>query len=291
MLLARGSDRRREMAVRLALGADRTRIVGQLLSESLLLAVVGGALGALLAWLAMPVFSSLVPALIPRLEETGVDIGVLVYTSMVTLLTGLLFGLVPALGSARSDLNTTLREATHRLAGGSGARLRRVLVVGEMALAMVLLVSSALLLESLRELRNVEPSFSSEGVLVARVELPRPYSDPMRSGAFFEDLRRRVRNLPGVTGAGLSIGVPLEKDANFPVDASTFSLDEGPALPPGERPAAPIHIVSPVFFDTIGVPLLRGRDFEPRDALDGRAVAVINELKAADVDVVTRTSP
>ncbi len=280
MLLARGSDRRREMAVRLALGADRTRIVEQLLTESLLLAVVGGALGALIAWLAMPVLSSLVPVPIPRLEETGVDLGVLVYTSMVTLLTGLLFGLVPAVGSARSDLNTTLREATNRLAGGYGARLRRVLVVGEMALAMVLLVSSALLLESLRELRNVEPGFNSEGVLVARVELPRTYSDPMRSGAFFEDLRRRLRSLPGVTAAGLSIGVPLEKDANFPVDPTTFNLDEGPVLPPGERPSAPIHIVSPGFFEVISVPLLKGRDFEPRDSLDGRAVAIINESMA-----------
>ena len=277
MLLARGSDRRREIAVRVAMGADIRRIVGQLLSESMLLALLGGGLGSVIALSAMPLFLALVPVPIPRLEEAGVNPSVLLYTLVVTLFTGILFGLVPALQSARSDLNETLRQATNRLAGGSSARLRRVLVVGEISLAMVLLVSSALLLESFRELRNVEPGFESDGVLVASVELPRAYFDPLRSGSFFEQLRQQVGSLPGVRNASLSIGVPLEAEAHFPVDQTTFSLGNGPVLPPAERPSVPLHIVSPEFFETIGVPVVRGRGFEPRDALDERAVAVINE--------------
>ena len=280
MLLARGSERRREIAVRVAMGADIRRIVGQLLSESMLLALAGGALGCVVALWAMPLFLALVPVPTPRLEQTGVDTSVLLYTLALTLLTGIFFGLVPALQSARSDLNETLRQATNRLAGGSSTRFRRVLVVGEMSLAMVLLVSSALLLESFRELRNVEPGFESDGVLVARVELPRAYFDPTRSGPFFEQLRQRVGSLPGVRNASLSIGVPLEAEAHFPVDQTTFSLDNGPVLPPAERHSAPIHIVSPEFFETIGVPVVRGRGFEPGDALDERAVAVINESMA-----------
>ena len=279
MILARGADRRREIAIRVAMGANARRVVGQLLVESSILALVGGILGCVGAYLVIPIMTVLAPASFPMSEAVRVDATVVFYAFGVTVLTGVLFGLFPALYAATPDLAGALGQTANRLTTSASGKLRKGLVVAQMALAMVLLVSSALLIETFWQLRSVDPGFEAASVLVARIELPRGYWEPTISGDFFEDFRKRVAALPGVDGAALSMGVPLEARAEFFVDESTFQIDGRP-LPLSERPVARMHIVSPDFFETMRVPVRDGRAFDARDRIDSLPVVVINQTMA-----------
>jgi putative ABC transport system permease protein len=274
--LARTSARRREIAIRAALGAGRRRIVRQLITESLLLAVVGSALGLLLAWWGTAALLKLDTEGIPRQSEIGIDGSVLLFTAGVAFITSLLFGLVPAMQSASLDLTTTLKEGTGSR-GSSAGRFRQILVVSEVALAMVLLVGGGLLVRSFTRLLNVSPGFNPENILTFRVQLPdAKYPKKEDNQAFFRELFARVGALPGVESVGSTLSLPLTNNASN----LQFRLD-GQAQDPGTKPSsAQYNIVSPDYFRTMGIPVLRGRVFTAADTNDSQPVLVINQAMA-----------
>jgi putative ABC transport system permease protein len=278
LLLARGAERQKELAIREALGARRRRIVAQLLTESMLLAIVGGAAGLLLAFWSVDLLGTLRPANLPRLDQIRIDREVLAFNLVVSLLTGLLFGLVPALQASRPDLNETLKEGGR---GGTGSRatqrMRGVLVVSEIALALVLLVGAGLMVRSFWELGRVDPGFNPSGVLTLRLSLPRTkYAEGKQVITFYRQLEERVEQLPGVQAVGATTSILLEKLPN----SSTFSIEGRPVEPQGQRLELPYDAVSPDYFRTMGVAVLRGREFTEQDTSDSPPVAVINETMA-----------
>jgi putative ABC transport system permease protein len=274
--LARTSARRREMAIRAALGAGRRRIVRQLITESLLLAAVGSALGLLLAWWGTAALLKLDPGGIPRQTEIGIDGPVLLFTAALAFITSLLFGLVPAMQSASLDLTSTLKEGTGSR-GSAAGRFRQILVVSEVALAMILLVGGGLLVRSFTSLLNVSPGFNPENVLTFGVQLPdAKYPKKENNQAFFRELLARVEALPGVDSAGTTLSLPLTNSASN----LTFRLD-GQTQDPGTKPSsAQYNVVSPDYFHTMDVPLLRGRVFTATDTNDSQPVLIINQAMA-----------
>lgn len=272
LLLSRASSRRREMAVRTALGAGRGRILGQLLTESVTLGVVGGAVGVGLAWFGVREVADLI-ATVPFVAGTVELNGrVLLFTAGISVLAGVLFGLAPALRVARSAPASTLRSEG---SGSTGSRrrfrLHRALVGVEVALALLLLAGGGLFVNSLARLNAVETGFREEGVLSMRLTLARERyaSDAVR--AFFEELEDRVRSMPGVTAAGVGSQFP-------PIDfsRSTFQTERLSETPEGQLPVAMTTIVSPAYFETLGIPLLRGRTFTAEDVPESPPVAVLN---------------
>jgi putative ABC transport system permease protein len=274
LLLARASTRRREMAIRSALGAHPWRIIRQLLTESLLLALAGGGLGALIAVWGVEAVAELSAPVLPQFNEISIDGRALGFTLAVSLVTGLLFGLAPAWQSARHDLNESLKEG-----GGKGAesggrhRLRGLLVVGEIAIALVLLVGAGLMIKSLYRLQQVESGFDPTHALTMRLALPEvKYPEPQRQRDFFERLLNRIAALPGVKAAGAINHLPLSGTG-----IQRSFLIEGrpePKLNVGFR------MVSPDYFQAIGVPLLAGRLIDDRDRENAISVAVVNETFA-----------
>ena len=206
LLLVRASVRQKEMAVRVALGASRATLVRQLLTESVLLAALGAALGILLAIWGMSFVGSRLPEGIPRLQEAQVDTTVLLFTLAVSLLTGLLFGLAPALQASRPNLTEGLKEGD-RGSSGRRQRLRSVLVVGEVALTLTLLVGAGLLIQSFRRVLQVDPGFKAQNLLTMQVSVNNP--DGQQVANFFEQLQQNVRSLPGVTSVAVSNGIPF----------------------------------------------------------------------------------
>ena len=274
--LAQATARSREIAVRAALGAGRWRVARQLLTESLLLAVVAGVAGILLAYWAVAALRAAAPASLPRVQEVGLDAGVLVFSVLLSLLTGILFGLVPAIRAARSDLQGTLR-AGDRGASGGGGRTRAALVVGQVALSLVLLVGAGLMLKSFARLINVSPGFDPEQVLTARVSLPRSkYETTAARLAFHDELLRRVRALPGVRSATAATYLPFTGMAA----ASSFWIEGRPAPRAGEEPGGDIRAVEADFFRTLEVPVRRGTTFSDADARAASTPLVINESAA-----------
>jgi len=276
--LARAASREREMAVRLALGASRWRVVRQLLTESLMLAGVGGAVGLLLAFWGIDLFRTLGPANLPRLQEVNLDGRVLGFTMLAALLSGLIFGLMPALQSSRAELNEALKEGGRAGTGSHGRkRLRGLLVVAEVALTLVLLVGAGLLLRSFRRLQEVNPGFRPEHVLTAQISLPPArYTEDQKIMAFHQELIDRTKSLPGVQAVGLSMSLP----PNLLQISNPFGI-EGRPLPPGEaRPLAEEMTISPDYFTALGVPLLRGRCFTGADKAGAPQVLMINEAMA-----------
>jgi predicted permease len=276
LLLARATVREREIAVRSAVGAGRWRIVRQLLTESLLLALLSSAVGILLAQWALAALSTLGPEQLPRLQSVSLDGRVLLFTLGLTLLTGVLFGLAPALQAGQVNLNELLKEGGR---GGSGQRQRRLrdgLVVVEVALALVLLVGAGLLIRSFWKLQQADPGFIPEQVLTASLSLPGArYGDPARITAFQQQLLARVAALPGVQSAGLTSDLPwtgYDENAGFTIEGKTF--------PPNDGPGGRYHFVSPGYFATIGVPLLNGRFFNANDQLNSPNVVLINHALA-----------
>ena len=273
--LARSSARRREMAIRAALGAGRRRIVRQLITESLLLAVVGSALGLLLAWWGTAALLKLDPG-IPRQTEIGIDGSVLIFTAAVAFITSLLFGLVPAMQSSSLDLTTTLKEGMGSR-GSAAGRFRQILVVSEVALAMVLLVGGGLLVRSFSRLLSVSPGFNPENVLTFRIQLPdAKYPKKENNQAFFRELLARVTALPGVDSAGAVLSLPLNNDFS-----NLQFRPEGQAQDPGAKPSsAQYNVASPDYFRTMDVPLLRGRVFTAADTNESQPVMIINQAMA-----------
>ena len=278
LLLARAGAREREFAVRAAIGAGRLRIIRQLLVESALLALVGGALGVLLAVWGLDALKLVAPADMPRLDQVGVDARALAFTLGVASLTALLFGLAPALQAANANLSDTLKE------GGKGAmrsvrsrRLRRALVVSEIALALVLLIGAGLLLKSFARLQATDLGFRTEGLLTARLQLPASkYARDDQRAAFFNQLLERLGSVPGVEAAGTTTSVFLSSLPN----SAYFNIEGRPRVQAGERVEVPIDTVSSNYFQTIGVPITRGRAFSARDSRDAPPVIIINETLA-----------
>jgi putative ABC transport system permease protein len=261
LLLARAADRRKEMAIRAALGASRWQVLRQLLLESVLLGVAGGGLGMLLARWSFAGLVRLVPASIPAGGLT-IDFRVLCFTLLVSILTGVLFGLAPAFDASRLKLNEALRDGERTTGGSARGRLRDALVVAEVALALVLLVGAGLLIRTLHHLMNVQLGFNTEKILSVRVSLPdsKEYSAE-RTAALFEQLVARAQSLPGVRSAGTISHMPLR---GF-FSGMTLYRDDRPIPERGKLPGADQRTASPEYFRTMGVPLLRGRLFTPAD--------------------------
>ncbi|HYU44310.1 MAG TPA: ABC transporter permease, partial [Vicinamibacteria bacterium] len=278
MLLARGAARCKEIALRVALGASRARVVRQLLTESVLLASVGGLLGlGLAAWMIHTIVALSRDSL-PRLETAGLDPRVLAATLAVSFLTGIAFGLVPALQASRLDLGTSLKEGERGSSSGDGRhRLRRLLMGSEMALALVLLVGAGLMIRTFVALRAVDPGFRPDHVLSAVVSVSGSRaSEPSRRVAFYAEALDRIRALPGVASASAINHLPLAGDAW----GEPFHVEDQPRRRPGEMPAADYRVVLPGYFETMGLPLVRGRDFDLRDDRGAPDVVIVNAQMA-----------
>ena len=278
LLLARAVARQREVAIRAALGASRPRLLRQLLTESVLLALAGGALGLALAYGGTRLLIHLSPATIPRLAQSVVDSRVLAFTLLVALLTGVVFGLAPALQASKPNLTEALKEGSPAAAGGFGRlRLRNLLVVSEVALSLVLLIGAGLMMRSFVRLQSVNPGFDPHHLLGAMVILsPERYPDKARRPTFFQEVWHRVQALPGVESAGGIDALPF----SGAVGTSTFNIAGQPEVPLSARPIASYHVVTPNYFRTMGIPLLKGRDVSPDDDGLHPRVAVINEAMA-----------
>ena len=276
MLLARTLERRREIAVRASLGAGRWRLIRQVLAESLLLSLAGGALGLLLAAAGTRTLLSMAPQVLPRADAIHLDPWVLGFTFAVAVLTGIVFGLAPMVTVARQDLQQTLKEGGRT--SSASQRLRGALVSAEVALALVLLVGAGLLIGSFARLEAVAPGFRTERALAFDVSLPRTrYADAPRKAAFYESLIERLLTLPGVQSAAAVTTLPLsDNDESY-----TFEVENKPNEP-GKEPSAMYYDVTPGYFQTMGIPLLAGRDFSRTDALDTPRVCIINDVLARE---------
>jgi putative ABC transport system permease protein len=279
LLLARAASRQKEVAIRTALGASRSRVIRQLLTESVLLAFIGGALGVLLAMWGVDLLVALSPGDIPRTGEIGIDARVLAFTFGVSLLTGLVFGLAPALQASSSDLHEALKEGGRGgTTGPRRARVRAVLIVSEVALALVLLVGAGLLVRSFFKLRNVSPGYDPENVLTLDIPLPGTrYKEDAQLTAFYQRLIERVKALPGVEAVGAVSHLPLTGAEEL----DGFEVEGRPRIDAGENAqTADFRVVSPDYFGTMKIPLVRGRYFTERDTADTPGVIIIDETLA-----------
>jgi putative ABC transport system permease protein len=282
LMLARSSARRREMAIRLALGASRQRLIVQLLTESMLLSFIGGALALVVLALVLKAFVQFIPADIPRLNEIQINLGVLGFVFLISTVTGLLFGLVPALQASRPDVIGNLKDGSHGAGFGLATnRFRNGLVILEFALSLILMIAAGLLLRSFGRLLEVNPGFNPDNVLLARVWLPVPnnpeldqYRDPLKRAAFTKELLERVSAIPGVRSAAISsgTGVPLVG----PHISGSFTI-EGAAVTSNANPTVQVGLVSPDYFKTIEAPLKRGRVFTAADNRQAPQVVLIDD--------------
>ncbi|MDQ3816531.1 MAG: ABC transporter permease [Acidobacteriota bacterium] len=277
LLLVRAADRQKEIAIRFALGAGRWRIVRQLLSESVLLGLLGGLSGLLLGVWIMDGLLKLAPEGMPRLGQVKLDTSVLLFTLGISLLTGLLFGLLPSWQSARHDLHTTLKEGARSVAGTGGEKLRRGLLVIEVGLSLVLLIGAGLMLRTFYQLTHVDPGFETDKLLTMYLNLPHNVYDKQRRWEFYDECLMRVKAIPGVRAATLT--------SSLPIDGSTwdsiFIAADKPVPPRTELPRAAWTPVSANYFQTMGIRLLKGRALTAAD-VDGKpTVTVINETMAA----------
>ena len=290
LLLARATARRREIAIRAALGAGRGRIIRLLLAESILLGLLGGAAGLLLAFAGIRLLLALVPADLwgglLRQIPIGIDGPVLAFTLLLSLATGLVFGLAPALSASRVDLSDPLKEGGRTRPG----RARGLLVAAEVAMAVILLVGAGLLFRSFLRLQSVDPGFEPERVLTLGFELPRnAYSEPARQRFFFEELSRRVAALPGVESAAVANGIPL---TGFSMILRGLTVDGRDPLPPDQQPEVAVVTASPDYFRTMGIKILSGRPFAEADGEGDAPVAIVSRSMArkfwGDADPVGR---
>jgi putative ABC transport system permease protein len=285
LLLARSEVRQREIALRTALGAGRSRLVRQLLTESLLLAATGGLVGLLLAVWGVRGLVLAAPPSVPRLDAVGIDLRVLGYTLGVTLLTGILFGLAPALHAVRGDLTGALTDGRRAGTTGRGRqRVRQALVAGQVAVALVLVTGAGLLVQSFLRLRQVDPGFVPERLLTARVELsPVRYDSNDVRRRFYENLLERLRTIPGVHSAATARALPMT--GRLEIGDWSFILEGQASSPP--RPSdwhpADWQVVSPGYFETMGIPMLQGRDFAATDRLGAPGAMIVNRTLARQV--------
>ncbi|MFY9609330.1 MAG: ABC transporter permease [Blastocatellia bacterium] len=276
LLLARATTRHKELAIRAALGASRWRVVRQLLTESVLLSMAGGALGLLVAMWGTDVLVALSRDDLPRAAQIGLDGRVLGFTFLVSILTGVSFGLVPALHSSKTDLTESLKEGGRGSTEGARRnRLRAVLVVGEVAVAIVLLAGAGLLIQSLRRLQQVNPGFNPHNVLTFSIGLPEVKYKPEQQVEFYRQLQARIDSLPGVKSSSGGYPLPMGGDRM----RVTFET-QGRPIPKGELPATEIRTIGLDYFKTLGIPLIKGRDFTERDDKKAPAVIIVNEAFA-----------
>jgi predicted permease len=279
LLLSRAEARRREMAMRQALGASRARLVTQTLTESLVLALGGAAAGLAIAYYATRLLVRLAPQNIPRLQNTAVDAQVLGFMVLVTGCIGILFGLAPAFWGSYVNVQQALKEGSGRVSGSTiGARIRQALVVTQLALAVMLLVAAGLLVRSFVRLTSVDLGFNAPHLLTAIVNLPPArYGDPAQQVAFFENAVQRIEALPGIVSAAVSDSIPLT-GIN---DQGGFAIEGRPNPPPGTSgPHANRPRVSAKYFETMGLRLIDGRRFDARDRRDSQPVAIVSDLAA-----------
>ena len=282
LMLARSTGRRREMSIRLALGASRSRIITQLLTESLLLSFIGGAVSLIVIVLILKGFVQFIPPDIPRLNEIEINLTVLGFVFFISTITGLLFGLVPALQSSRPDVVSNLKEGSRGSSFGLATnRFRSGLVILEFGLSLILMIAAGLLLRSFGRLLEVNPGFNPDNVLLARVWLPvpnnpelDPYRDPLKRSGFIKDLLQKVSAIPGVRNAAISSGnaVPLVG----PHNVAGFTI-EGEAVTNSTIPTAQAGFISPDYFRTLETPLKRGRFFTDADDRQAPQVILIDE--------------
>ena len=278
LVLAKTLSRRKELAIRTALGASGSRIILHVLSETVLLSLAGGLLGYLLAQSGIGLIVQLLGDQIPKGMEITIDGWVLGFTLLVSILTGLLAGLAPALHSMKTSPNESLKQGASR--GGSdfsGNRTRRLLVVSEVALSIILLVGAGLMIRSLWQLRAVNPGFNPTSVLTAEIATPRSkYSTPEQHLAFFNRVLEQTRALPGVKSAGLIDDLPLNGGgSNQP-----FSIEGRPVLPMSEQPEVAVRVISPGYLNVMDIPLVKGRDFTDADIAGRNSVVVISQSMA-----------
>ena len=278
LLLARAASRQKEIAVRVALGASRLRLIRQFLTESILLAGLGGVVGLLLSLWGVNLLKSFIPENISQAKAITVDARVLIFTFLVSLLTGLVFGLAPATQASNFNLNETLKEGGRDSATGSrGHRIRGLLVVAEVAVALVLLIGAGLLINSFLRLRHVDPGFHTDHLLTMQIALPtQKYPDQARRSAFYTELLRRVESLPGVKSAAVTTNLPLYRQGN----SIGITIEGRPEPAPGQALIVATRVVSPHYFQTMGIQLLRGRAFSDQDRADSPAAAIISETMA-----------
>ncbi len=276
LALVHAAERRREIAVRLALGAARGRIVRQLLSESVLVSLLGGAAGLAVGVALIRSLVAMAPAGIPRLDQAGLDSNVLLFTLGVSVAIGILFGLFPALQASRTDLMTAQKDAGRSTAGRAHERMRRALLVAEVAISLVLLAGAGLMLRSVVELANVDPGFDGDNVLTMRFNLGRSAYEPPLRRAFYRDCIERIEALPGVESAAMAFSLPID-GSNW---NSIFIAADKPVPPRAELPSSAFTPVSEGYFETMGIRLLQGRGFTPADVDASPRVTVVNETLA-----------
>ena len=275
LTLARAIKRQREIALRLAVGASRLRVVRLLLTESVLLAILGGAAGIALAIWGVEAFKAIAPESLPRLDDVQIDGWVLAVTTAVTLASGILFGLAPALQTTHPNLDATLKEGGRQSSGGAASgRLRGALVITELALSLTLLIAAGLLVQSFRQLMDVDPGYDARNVLTFRLRLPdRKYPDAAQAIAMNQEVQRRIAQLPTVKHVAITTGFPLGRGAENsywieghpePKNAAQWSVSLGLA-------------VSEEYHDAVGIPLLAGRHFTAQDRTDTPPVAIVDE--------------
>jgi putative ABC transport system permease protein len=277
-LLARAAVRQKEIALRLALGANRARLTKQLLVESVMLSMLGGVVGLALAYAGLQVLTRFIPPDLAQATVINIDAKVLVFTILVALVTGLLFGLAPASQASHFNLNDTLKEGGRDSGSGvRGKRLRSLLVVSEVAVSFILLIGAGLLINSFMHLRNIDPGFRADHLLGLNVDLSElKYPDTARRVAFFDEAVRRVQALPGVQSVAVAGNLPLTYNG----DSMPIGVEGLADPPPDQRPDVIFRAVGPGYFNTMGIPLVQGRDFTDQDTLDSTMTVVVSEKAA-----------
>src|SRR5256714_10426164 len=278
LLLARFISRRKEIAIRAALGATRARIVFQFLAESVLTAAIAGVLGVLLSIWGLDLLKKVAENFLPRVREISLDVNVLLFAVGLSLITGVILGIVPALHASRSDPIDSLKDSSRGTTGRQAGRLRAGLLIAEVALSLVLVVGAVLLVDSFRRLQNVDPGFRAAGVTTFFVGLPPgSYPDIERQTLFFQNAIEKLKALPGVTNAAAGSNLPASDNGNTRSPAAV----EGRPLPPvSDRTIVVRSTISPGFLETLGIPIKQGRDFNWRDRADTPGTVIINEAMA-----------
>ncbi|MGA9995520.1 MAG: ABC transporter permease [Pyrinomonadaceae bacterium] len=283
LLLSRAAMRQKEIAIRTAVGASRARILRQLLTESVLLALVGGLFGLLIAHGAVKLLRTFGPENIPRLDEIGVDSRVMIFTFLVSLLTGIIFGLAPALRASRVDLNEVLKEGGRTSTGGGAFglkhhRLRKLLVISEVALSLVLLIGAGLLIRSYQRVANASPGFDAHNVLSMRLALPATkYPTPDSISSFYRQAGEKIKELPGVEAVGTTYSLPMSTVALAwePVNVEGYTSKTGQSFI-----ITNTRIINPDYFPAMRIPLVKGRYFNEHDKKDEPNAVIVNEAMA-----------
>jgi putative ABC transport system permease protein len=277
LLLTRAAGRQREIAIRIALGATRGRLIRQLLTESLVLSMIGGGLGFLLSWWGVDLLVAMAQGNLPRFNEVAIDSRALGLTFGLAVATGLIFGLAPALQSTRPQLNESLKESGKSVTSGLRRnRTRNLLVIGEVALTMILLVGAGLLLKSFHQLQTVKTGFRPDHLLVMDLSLPQKYTNRQQINNFFDQALSRIATIPGVEAVGATSVLPLSGNNN----SGNFTIEGGPPAAPGQSPNANRRSINPDFFQAMGMKLIEGRVFTEQDTANSQPVVIINETMA-----------